>query len=62
VIGLAYLVDPECYAGGSVAAGKVFLIGQDKGEISDKERYRVPAVWGLRCWTGTPTLGKMLHS
>jgi len=28
VTGLAYLEDPECYAGCSVATGRVFLAGQ----------------------------------
>jgi len=32
VIGLAYLEDPECYARGSVAIGRVCLAGQDEGE------------------------------
>ena len=31
VIGLAYPEDPECYAGGSVATGRVSLAGQDEG-------------------------------
>jgi hypothetical protein len=62
VIGLVYLEDPECYAGGSVATGRVSLAGQVKGERSDEERYPGPPAWGLRRWTDTPTLGKMLHS
>ena len=58
MIGLAYLEDPECYAGGSVAAVRVSLAGQDEGERSDEERYPGPPGWGLRLWTGTPTLAK----
>jgi hypothetical protein len=62
VIGLAHLEDPECYAGGSVATVRVSLAGKDESEISDEERYPGPPVWGLRRWTSTPTLGKMLFS
>jgi len=43
---LAYLEDPECYAGGSVAVGRVSLAGQDMGESSDEERYPGPPGWG----------------
>jgi hypothetical protein len=42
VNGLAYLEDPECYAGSSVATGRVSLAGQDEGERSDEERYPGP--------------------
>jgi hypothetical protein len=62
VIGLAYLEDPECYAGGGVATGRSSLAGQDEGERSDKERYTGPLGWGLRRWTNTPTLAKMFLS
>jgi len=58
VTGLAYLEDPECYAGGSVATGRVSLAGQDEGERSDEERYHGPPVCGVRCWTSTSTLAK----
>jgi len=58
VIGLAYLENPDCYAGDSVATGKVSLAGQDEGERSDEERYPGPPRWGLRCWTSNPTLVK----
>jgi hypothetical protein len=37
VTGLAYLEDPECYDGGSVATGRVSIAGQDEGEMSDEE-------------------------
>jgi len=62
VTGLVYLEDPECYAGSSVANGRVSLAGQDEGERSDEERYPGPAGWGLRHWTSTPTLAKMFLS
>jgi len=58
VIGLAHLDDPECYAGGSAATGRVSLAGQDKGERSDEERYPGPPGWGLRCWNSTPTFAR----
>ena len=58
VIGLAYLEDPECCAGGSVATGRVSLAGQVEGERSDEERYPGPPGWGLRR-TSTSTLTKM---
>jgi hypothetical protein len=58
VIGFAYLEDPECYVGGSVAAGRVSLAGQDEGDRSDEERYPGPRGWGLRRRTSTPTLAK----
>jgi hypothetical protein len=39
--------DPESYAGGSVATGRVTLAGQVKGEHPDNERYSGPPGWGL---------------
>jgi len=62
VIGLAYLEDSKCYAGGSVATGRVSLAGQDKGEWSGEEGYPGPPDWGLRCWTSTLKLAKMFFS
>jgi hypothetical protein len=56
VNGLAYIEDPEGYAGGSVATGRVSLAGQDEGERSDEERHPGPPGWGLGRWIGTPTL------
>ena len=56
--GLAYLEDPECCAGGSVATGRVSLAGQDEGERTDEERYTGPAGRGLSRWTSTSTLVK----
>ena len=58
VIGLVYLEDPECYAGGSVVTGRVSLARQDAGERSDKAGYPGPPGWGLRHWTSTSTLVK----
>ena len=60
VIGLAYLEDPECYAGGSVATGRGSLAGQD--ERSDEERYPGSPICGLRRWTSTPTPANMFLS
>jgi hypothetical protein len=48
VIGLADLEDPECYAGCSVATGRVFPFGQNEGERSEEETYPGPPGWGLR--------------
>ena len=62
VMEFAHLEDPKCYAGSSVAAGRVSLAGQDEGERSDEERYPGPAGWGLSCWTSTPTLAKKFYS
>jgi len=62
VTGLAYLEDPDCYTGGSVATGRVSLAGQDKGEKSDAERYPDPPGWGLRRWSSTATLAKTFLS
>ena len=46
MIGLAYLADHECYAGGSLATGRVSLAGQDEGERSDEENTLVFQVGG----------------
>jgi len=62
MIGLGYLEDPECYAGGSVATGRVSLVGQDEGERSDEDRYPGPPGWGLSRWTCTLTITKMFSS
>jgi hypothetical protein len=62
VTGLAHLEDPERSAGGSVATGRISLAGQDEGERSDEQRYPGLPGWGLRRWTGTPTLAKMFLS
>jgi hypothetical protein len=39
--------DPESYAGGSVAAGRVSHATQIKGDDSDKMGYPSPPGWGL---------------
>jgi hypothetical protein len=41
VVGLAWSYDPESYAGGSVAAGRVSHAGQVKGD-TDKKGYPGP--------------------
>ena len=58
VMGLACLEYPQCYAGDSLATGRVSLAGQDEGERWDEERYPGPPCWGLRCWISIPTLAK----
>jgi hypothetical protein len=45
IVGLEWSNDPESYAGGSVATGRVSLAGQVKGDDPDKKRYP-----GLRGW------------
>jgi hypothetical protein len=47
VVGLAWSYDPESYAGGSVAAGRVSHAGQIKGNDPDKKGYPGPPGWGL---------------
>ena len=37
MVGFEYLDDPESYAGGSTAPGRVSQAGQVKGERSDEE-------------------------
>jgi hypothetical protein len=39
--------DPESYAGGSVATGRVSHAGQVKGDDPDKKGYPGPPGWGL---------------
>jgi len=39
--------DPESYAGGSVATGRVTQAGQVKGQKPDEERHPGPPGWGL---------------
>jgi len=55
---LAWCNDPESYAGGSVATGRVTLAGQIKGEHPDKERYTGPPGWGLGRWASTSSPDK----
>jgi hypothetical protein len=47
VVGLAWSYDPESYAGGSAAAGRVSHAGQVKGDDPDKKRYPGSPGWGL---------------
>jgi hypothetical protein len=53
VVGLAWSYDPESYAGGSLAIGRVFHAGQFKDDSQNKKRYPGPPVWqlGLRLIT-----------
>jgi hypothetical protein len=39
--------DPESYAGGSVATGRVSLAGKVKGDDPDWKGYHGPPGWGL---------------
>jgi hypothetical protein len=47
VVGLAWSNDPESYAGGSVAIGRVSYAGQVKGDDPDEKGYPGPRGWGL---------------
>jgi hypothetical protein len=47
VVGCECSWDPESYAGGSVAAGRVTHAGQVKDYEPDEEGYPGPSVWGL---------------
>ena len=47
MVGLAWSDDPESYAGGSLAAGRVFHAVQVKGDDADKKGYLGPPGWGL---------------
>jgi len=42
VVGLAWSDDPESYAGGSLAAGRVFHAVQVKGDDPDEKGYPGP--------------------
>jgi hypothetical protein len=44
---LACSRDPESYADGSIATGKVSHAGQVKGEEPDEKGYAGPPGWGL---------------
>jgi hypothetical protein len=48
VVGLAWSNDPESYAGGSVATGRVSHAGQVKSDDPDEKGYPGPPGWGLR--------------
>jgi hypothetical protein len=47
VVELAWSYDPESYAGGSVATGRITLAGQVKGDDADKKGYTGPQSWGV---------------
>jgi hypothetical protein len=53
VVGLAWSYDPESYAGGSVAAGRVYHAGQVKGDDPDKKAYPALQV-GDWTWSWRP--------
>jgi len=46
-VGLAWSKDPESYAGGSIAPGRVSHAGQVKGDDPHKMGYPGPPGWGL---------------
>jgi hypothetical protein len=50
VVGLAWSYDPESYAGGSVAAGRVSHAGQIKRDDPDKKGYPGSPGWGGWAW------------
>jgi hypothetical protein len=47
MVGLAWPYDPESYAGGSLAAGRVYHAGQIKDGDPDKKETLVLQFWGL---------------
>jgi hypothetical protein len=55
VVGLAWSYDPESYACGSVAAGRVSLAGQVKGDDPDKKGYPGAPGWGVERGADGPT-------
>jgi hypothetical protein len=59
VVGLVWSYDPESYAGGSVAAGRVFHVGQVKGDDPDKKGYPDSPGWGLGVGSTTPPHKKL---
>jgi len=46
VVGLVRSHDPESYAGGSLAAGRISHATHFKGDDPDKNRYPDPPGWG----------------
>jgi hypothetical protein len=47
VVGLAWLRDPESCAGGTVATGRAFRVGQVRGDDPNKKGYPGPLSLGL---------------
>jgi hypothetical protein len=47
VVELAWSYDPESYAGGSVAIGRISHVGQVKVDYPDKKGYPGAPGWGL---------------
>jgi hypothetical protein len=45
--GIAWSYDPERYAGGSLAAGRISHVRQVKGDDPDKKGYPGPPDWGF---------------
>jgi hypothetical protein len=45
MMGLAWSYDPQSYAGGSVATGRVSRAGQAKSNDPDKNGYPGPTGW-----------------
>jgi hypothetical protein len=60
VVGLPWSYDPESYAGGSVATGRVSHAGKVKGDDPDKKLYSGPPGWGLCVGLTTPPGKKLI--
>jgi hypothetical protein len=59
VVGLAWSYDPESYAGGSVAAGRVSHAGQVKGDYPDRKGYPDFPGWRLGVRLTAPSRKKL---
>ena len=62
VVWFACVVDPESYAGGSLATGRVTHAGQVGGETPDEEEHPGPPGWGLGGGLTTPPRKKLTVS